>query len=128
MADPSAGGDADCDAVSEFAVFLHIPQWRDAVAEVARVLNPGGRFFFTEVTAAALARPSYRLLFDHPTEDRFTAGEFLVELPRHGLQVYDRWRTYWGSDYLLGVATRIDTQVDITGANPAAHAGTTTDG
>jgi hypothetical protein len=70
------------------------------------VLTPGGRFFFDEVTATALARPSYRLLFDHPEQDRFTAGEFLAELPRHGLDVGERWRTRVGGDYLLGVAVR----------------------
>ena len=101
------GETASYDAVFDFAVIHHIPRWRDALAEVARVLKPGGRFFFDEVTAAALARPSYQKLFDHPTEDRFTAGEFLAELPRHGLDVGDRWRTYIGSDYLLGVATRL---------------------
>lgn len=100
------GGDASYDAVFDFAVIHHIPQWRDALAEVARVLRPGGRFFFDEVTAAALARPSYQKLLEHPTEDRFTAGEFLAELPCHGLHVGDRWRTYIGGDYLLGVATR----------------------
>lgn len=100
------GGDGQYDAVFDFAVIHHIPAWRDALAEVARVLTPGGRFFFDEVTATALARPSYRRLFDHPTEDRFTAGEFLAELPRHGLDPGDRWRTYVRGDYVLGVATR----------------------
>lgn len=101
------GDDAGYDAVFDFAVIHHIPRWREALAEVARVLQPGGRFFFDEVTATALARPSYQKLFDHPTDDRFTAGEFLAELPRHGLHIADRWRTYIGGDYLLGVATRL---------------------
>ncbi|CRK55291.1 SAM-dependent methyltransferases [Alloactinosynnema sp. L-07] len=100
------GGDGAYDAVFDFAIVHHIPNWRDALAEVARVLKPGGRFYFDEVTATALARRSYRVLFDHPDEDRFTAGEFLAELPRHGLDVGDRWRTRIGGDYLLGVAAR----------------------
>lgn len=100
------GADAGYDAVFDFAVIHHIAHWRDALSEVARLLRPGGRFFFDEVTATALARPSYRLLFDHPSEDRFTAGEFLAELPRHGLQVGDRWRTRIGGDYLFGVAVK----------------------
>ena len=101
------GKDASYDAVFEFAIIHHIPDWRAALAEVARVLQPGGKFFFDEVTATALARPTYRVLFDHPTEDRFTAGEFLAELPRHGLDIGDNWRTRIGGDYLLGVASRI---------------------
>ncbi|QOD01967.1 class I SAM-dependent methyltransferase [Pseudarthrobacter sp. BIM B-2242] len=110
----SGGTDASYDAVFDFAIIHHIPNWRDALAEVARVLTPGGRFFFDEVTAAALARPSYRRLFDHPGKDRFTAGEFLAELPRHGLDVGDRWVTRVGGDYLLGVATKSGRTEEVT--------------
>ncbi|MGW3353182.1 class I SAM-dependent methyltransferase [Nonomuraea rubra] len=103
-------GDGAYEAVFDFGIIHHIPDWRESLAEVARVLAPGGRFFFEEVTAAALARPSYRALFDHPTRDRFTAGEFLAELPKQGLQAGERWATRIGGDYLLGVAHRADPQ------------------
>lgn len=76
------------------------------MAEVARVLRPGGQCYYLEVTPAALARPSYRRFLDHPTEDRFTAGQFLAELTGHGLDPADNWRTYVGSDYLAGVAQK----------------------
>ncbi|WP_082147515.1 class I SAM-dependent methyltransferase [Mycobacterium nebraskense] len=72
-------------AVFNFGIIHHIPHWRDAVAEVARVLAPGGRFYFEEVTAHALDRPTYRRLFDHPDQDRFSAEQFLDELARYGL-------------------------------------------
>lgn len=97
--------DASYDAVFDFGIIHHVTNWRDAVAEVTRVL-PGGRVYYLEVTAAALARPSYRRLLDHPTEDRFTAGQFLAELDSHELDPADRWRTYVGSDYLAGVAQK----------------------
>ena len=99
-------GDASYDAVFDFGIIHHVTNWRDAVAEIARVLRPGGQFYYLEVTAAALARPSYRRLLDHPTEDRFTAGQFLAELTGHGLDPADNWRTYVGSDYLAGVAQK----------------------
>ena len=104
--DVGGGQNGTYDAVFDFAIIHHIPNWREALDEVARVLKPGGRFFFDEVTATALARPTYQVLFDHPSEDRFTAGEFLHELSHHGLDVGERWRTRIGGDYLLGVATR----------------------
>ncbi|MEU0164108.1 class I SAM-dependent methyltransferase [Streptomyces iakyrus] len=94
------------DAAFDFAFIHHIPDWRSALDEVARVLKPGGVFVFEEVTAHALARPSYRLLFDHPTRDRFTAEQFLAELPRHGLAVRGSLTRVRG-DYLLGAATRM---------------------
>jgi ubiquinone/menaquinone biosynthesis C-methylase UbiE len=99
-------GDASYDAVFDFGIIHHVTTWRDAVAEVARVLRPEDRFYYLEVTAAALARSSYRLLLDHPTEDRFTAGHFLAELSSSGLDPADTWRTYLGSDYLAGVAQK----------------------
>ncbi|MFI7644188.1 class I SAM-dependent methyltransferase [Nonomuraea sp. NPDC049400] len=99
--------DGDYDAVFDFGIIHHIPDWRAALREVGRVLPVGGRFFFEEVTATALARPFFRVLFDHLKKDRFTAGEFLAELPRQGLRVDDRWVTRIGGDYLFGVAWRV---------------------
>lgn len=93
------------DAVFDFGIVHHIPDWRAAIAEVSRVLAQGGRFYFEEVTAHALARPIYQRLFDHPTEDRFTAEQFLDELTRRGLVVLGSVTRISG-DYLLGVAAR----------------------
>lgn len=58
---------ATYDAVFDFGIIHHVTNWRDAVAEVARVLRPGGWFYYLEVTTTALARHSYRRLLDHPT-------------------------------------------------------------
>ncbi|WP_163802182.1 class I SAM-dependent methyltransferase [Mycolicibacterium sediminis] len=98
-------GDDSYDAVFDFGIVHHIPKWRTAVAEAARVLAPGGRFYFEEVTAHALNRLTYQRLFDHPTDDRFTAEQFLDELRRHRLLVLGSVTRVQG-DYLLGVATK----------------------
>ena len=37
------------DAVFDFGVIHHIRDWRSALAEVARVLKPGGRFYGEEI-------------------------------------------------------------------------------
>ncbi|SFP05750.1 Methyltransferase domain-containing protein [Amycolatopsis arida] len=97
--------DGGYDAVFDFGIVHHIPDWPAAIAEVARVLAPGGRFYFEEVTAHALARPIYQRLFDHPTGNRFTAERFLVELAQHGLVVLGSVTRIRG-DYLLGVAAK----------------------
>ena len=112
--------DVSYDAVFDFAIIHHIPNWRDAIAEIARVLRPGGRFYFDEVTAHALARPTYRALFDHPTADRFTAEDFRAELHRHNLHTGDRFVTRIHGDYLLGVAHRRVHEQSGTAATAAA--------
>ena len=98
--------DESFDAVISNGAFCLVPHKPVAFQEMFRLLKPGGRFYFDEVTAAALATRGYRWLFDHPTEDRFTASEFVAELERQGLQVGSRWRTRVRGHYLLGVAQR----------------------
>jgi ubiquinone/menaquinone biosynthesis C-methylase UbiE len=99
--------DASIDAVADFGIIHHVPDWRLAVAEVARVLAPGGQFLFEEVTSHALDRATYRVLFEHPTQDRFSGHEFVDELERHGLMVGGRHTQRFFGDFVLGVATRV---------------------
>lgn len=98
--------DGAYDAVFDFGILHHVVAWRVAVSEIARVLRPGGRFYFVEVTAHALARPSYRLFLDHPTEDRFSGDEFVTELEKHRLMVGGRRRDLVFDDFVVGVAER----------------------
>jgi ubiquinone/menaquinone biosynthesis C-methylase UbiE len=81
--------DESFDAVFDFAIIHHVPNWRTAVSEAVRVLRPGGLFFFEEVTSHALRRWSYRTFLDHPTDDRFNGREFVAELERRGISVGD---------------------------------------
>ncbi len=50
-------GDATFDAVFDFGAIHLEPDWRKALSEVRRVLNPGGKFFFEWVTSSALRLP-----------------------------------------------------------------------
>jgi len=100
MAEP----DASFDAVFDFGIVHHVPDWRAAIGEVRRVLRPGGRFYFEEVTRHALQRWSYRTFLDHPEHDRFSAEELVAELERQGLRVGERWVTRFFGDFVIGVA------------------------
>jgi ubiquinone/menaquinone biosynthesis C-methylase UbiE len=97
--------DASFDAVFDFGVIHHVPAWRTTISEVHRVLRPGGRFFFEEVTAQALARWSYRTFLRHPTDDRFTAAEFLQELTEQRIDVRAATTRFFG-DFVVGVGKR----------------------
>jgi len=63
--------DGVLDAVFGFGVLHHVPDWRGALSEIARVLKPGGRFFLEEFYPTFYQRFPIRQLFKHPEEDRF---------------------------------------------------------
>lgn len=99
--------DGAYDAVVDFGIIHHVPRWRLAADEVRRVLRPGGRFFFEEVTRQALERWAYRTFFDHPTADRFTAEELVAELEARGIEVGTNAVTWCFGDFVTGVGRRV---------------------
>lgn len=99
--------EASFDAVFDFGIIHHVPEWRAAVGEVRRVLRPGGRFFFEEVTSHASERWSYRTFLDHPSRDRFSAGGFVAELEGHGIAVTGRVVERFFGDFVIGVGTAV---------------------
>jgi ubiquinone/menaquinone biosynthesis C-methylase UbiE len=91
-----AAPDATYDAVFDFGIIHHIPRWRRALAEVRRVLKPGGRFYAEEILSGFIHNPLARHLLDHPLEDRFDAATFSSALAESGLtpiesNAFGRW-------------------------------------
>lgn len=101
-------GDKQFDAVFDFGIIHHIPEWRRGVREVARVLRPGGRFFFEEVTKHALDRWFYRTFLDHPNEDRFTGEVFIAECERQGIVINGNYVHRFFGDFVIGVGKRVE--------------------
>ncbi len=78
----------DCyDAVFDFAIIHHGPHWRDALAEIRRVLKPGGRFFSEEILRDFIHHPLWSRVLDHPMEDRFDHDDFRDALTSGGFEV-----------------------------------------
>jgi ubiquinone/menaquinone biosynthesis C-methylase UbiE len=73
------------DAVFVLGVVHHIPEWRTALREVARVLKAGGRFGFAEPSRRHLMRV-YRLL-PHARESMFSVEEWRSALADAGLRI-----------------------------------------
>lgn len=83
------------DAVFDFGIVHHVPQWRQAIAEVARVLKPGGRFYAEEVLKRFVLHPLIRRVLRHPVTDRFNANGFVAGLEEAGLTAVER-QVLWG--------------------------------
>lgn len=78
---PFAGGRFD--AVVEMAVMHHVPDWRGALREIARVLKPGGSFHFADIS-----KRRYGIgmrLMGHDMEALFSIDEFRAATEDAGL-------------------------------------------
>ncbi|MFO0565507.1 MAG: class I SAM-dependent methyltransferase [Polyangiaceae bacterium] len=80
-------GDASYDAVFDFGILHHVPDYRRALSEIFRVLRPGGRFFAEEVLERFIVHPVWRTLLDHPQRDRFDRTGFVAALESTGFVV-----------------------------------------
>lgn len=84
--------DAAYDAVFEFTIFHHVPDWRRALAEVQRVLRPGGYFLFEELSrdfffATPVLGTLLRRFTVHPWETMFDFPTFRRALADTGLRL-----------------------------------------
>jgi ubiquinone/menaquinone biosynthesis C-methylase UbiE len=79
--------DGSYDAVFDFGIIHHVPNWRNAIAEVGRVLRPGGRFYAEEPFGAFITRRSVQRLLEHPQNDRFDHDQFCATLGEAGLEL-----------------------------------------
>ncbi|MGQ0736786.1 MAG: class I SAM-dependent methyltransferase [Acidobacteriota bacterium] len=79
--------DASYDAVFDFGIIHHVPNWRRAIAEMHRVLKPGARLYAEEVLRPLIVHPVIRRLLAHPQHDRFDAVEFASQLQTTGFDV-----------------------------------------
>jgi len=76
------------DAVFGYHVLHHVEAWRDVVAEAARVLRPGGRFYSCEMTARFVDSRLLRAVAFHPADgDRPTPAGLAAACQDAGLTV-----------------------------------------
>jgi ubiquinone/menaquinone biosynthesis C-methylase UbiE len=96
--------DGAFDAAVNFGIIHHLPDWRRGVAEVARVLRPGGTFYFEEIYPPLYANPVFKVMLAHPREDRFHGPEFREALVREGLTLLPGFHE--SNLFILGVAVK----------------------
>jgi ubiquinone/menaquinone biosynthesis C-methylase UbiE len=98
--------DNSYDAVFDFGIIHHIPLWQNSVKEAARVLKPGGKFYFEEVTQKALNRWFYRTFLKHPAENRFSGEQFVAELKKNRIETGENFTRWFFGDLVIGVGKK----------------------
>ncbi len=77
------------DAVFGFGVLHHIPDWRSALAEVARVLKPAGAYYLEELYPGLYANFLTKHILLHPSQDRFSDRDLRQAMADAGLSLRD---------------------------------------
>jgi ubiquinone/menaquinone biosynthesis C-methylase UbiE len=94
------------DAVFDFGVLHHIPDWRAALGEVARVLRMEGSFFFEELYPTLYQNFVTKHILLHPKEDRFHGQDLKKGLDAAGFSL--RGHEEWKGFGILGIAVRTE--------------------
>jgi len=77
--------DCSVDAVFDFGVLHHVPDWRKALMEISRVIKSGGVFFMEELYPALYQNFITKHILLHPREDRFRGSDLRDAMERSKL-------------------------------------------
>jgi len=100
------------DAVFDFGILHHIPNWKDAVHEIHRVLKPSGQFILEDLSSESFRLPLLgwilRVLLDHPYKAMYKRGEFFEFVQRNGFTVLGRRVNFFWFNLILIKTTHDD--------------------
>jgi ubiquinone/menaquinone biosynthesis C-methylase UbiE len=69
------------DAVFGFGVLHHVEDWRAGLAEISRVLKPGGVYYLEELYPSLYQNRLTRKILLHPEQGRFRSSDLLGAFP-----------------------------------------------
>jgi ubiquinone/menaquinone biosynthesis C-methylase UbiE len=94
------------DALFGFGFLHHVPNWRRALSEIARVLKSGGVYFMEELYPSLYQNMITKRILLHPEHDRFTSQDLQSELDAAGLSLKNYFELKKMG--ILGVAVKSD--------------------
>ena len=75
------------DAIFGFGFLHHVPNWRQALSELARVLKSGGVYYMEELYPELYQNSITKRLLAHPEHDRFHSSDLRRALDARGLDL-----------------------------------------
>ena len=94
------------DVVFGFGFLHHVPDWRQALSEVARVLKPNGIYYLEEFYPELNQNVITKRLLLHPEHDRFSSHDLRNELDNANLRLRNAFELKKMG--ILGVAIKSD--------------------
>lgn len=77
------------DAIFDFGVIHHIPNWGECIKELKRVLKPGGELIIEDLsteTFDSLLGKLIKKITDHPYERMFSRQKFIASIEENGFK------------------------------------------
>lgn len=84
--------DRQFDAVFDFGIIHHIPDWKDCLLEIQRVLKPGGELILEDLSILSFTMgigKLWRILSRHPYESMYTPREFTGFMKERGFTIHN---------------------------------------
>lgn len=79
------------DAIFDFGIIHHIPNWKDCLKELHRVLKPDGYLHIEDLSIESFTEPAIgrflKLILDHPYNKMYKKTDFDKELKRLSFEV-----------------------------------------
>jgi len=94
------------DALFGFGFLHHVPDWRRALSEIARVLKAGGVYYIEELYPSLYQNVITKRILLHPEHDRFVSSDLRTALDEAGLYLEDAFELK--KIGILAVATKLD--------------------
>jgi ubiquinone/menaquinone biosynthesis C-methylase UbiE len=80
------------DAIFDFGIIHHIPNWKNCIEELRRVLKDDGKLILEELSIeifSGFPGSLYRSLLKHPYEQLFSTDEFIQHIEYVGFIIND---------------------------------------
>jgi ubiquinone/menaquinone biosynthesis C-methylase UbiE len=82
--------DNSFDAIFDFGIIHHIPNWKDCINEIGRVLKPGGELILEDLSRESFIQDIgllYRIISVHPYRELYKIDEFTEYLKQAGFEI-----------------------------------------